>query len=42
VYNILGKGNRIALPSCALAIIRNQFPSIEDTYKGFVEARDDE
>ena len=34
----LGKKNRVALPSCVLAAIRNVFPSEDGNYKGHEES----
>ncbi|OCU00193.1 hypothetical protein XELAEV_18005967mg [Xenopus laevis] len=40
IHGLLGKGVRIAIPSCAVAAVRNAYADPEENYIGFVKVRD--
>ncbi|XP_031757004.1 P2X purinoceptor 7-like [Xenopus tropicalis] len=40
IHGFLGKGVRIAIPSCAVAAVREAYPDPKGNYVGFVKMRD--
>ena len=35
IYGVLGKGNRIQLPTCVVEGVRREYPDVEENYMGY-------